>query len=205
MKLDFFMKKVKLIPIGLSYSRTSSGAYALIMTEENGQRRLPVVIGANEAQAIAIQMEGMKPYRPLTHDLFLYMASAFSIEVIEVNIIKLKDGIFYSEIVCKRKKKEIKIDARTSDAIAISMKFDCPIYVNEKIMKKAAILLDEKSGSILHTTEQDKEEEEEKKEREISDYSNDELNEMMIDVIKEEDYETASIIRDEIKKRNVKK
>ncbi len=199
------MKKVKLIPIGLSYSRTSSGAYALIMTEENGQRRLPVVIGANEAQAIAIQMEGMKPYRPLTHDLFLYMASAFSIEVIEVNIIKLKDGIFYSEIVCKRKKKEIKIDARTSDAIAISMKFDCPIYVNEKIMKKAAILLDEKSGSILHTTEQDKEEEEEKKEREISDYSNDELNEMMIDVIKEEDYETASIIRDEIKKRNVKK
>ena len=198
------MKKVKLIPIGLSYSRTSSGAYALIMTEENGQRRLPVVIGANEAQAIAIQMEGMKPYRPLTHDLFLYMASAFSIEVIEVNIIKLKDGIFYSEIVCKRKKKEIKIDARTSDAIAISMKFDCPIYVNEKIMKKAAILLDEKSGSILHTTEQDKEEEEEKKEREISDYSNDELNEMMIDVIKEEDYETASIIRDEIKKRNIK-
>lgn len=189
------MKKVKLNIIGLSYSQTRSGAYALIMGEENGQRRLPVIIGSNEAQAIAIQLEGLNPYRPLTHDLFVSMASGFKIKLVEVNIIRLKEGVFYSEIVCKRNKTRINLDARTSDAVALALRFKCPVYVNEDIMKKAAVYLDEKSGKILRPKEVEEEE------REISDYSVDELNELMEIAIEEEDYETASIIRDELKIR----
>ena len=191
------MKKVKLVIIGLSYSQTRSGAYALIMGEEDGQRRLPIIIGSNEAQAIAIRLEGLNPHRPLTHDLFLSVTSAFNIELIEINIIRLNDGIFYSELICRRNKTRIKIDARTSDAVALAIRFKCPIYVDEDIMKKAAVYLDEKTGKILQP-------EEVEKERKITDFSTDELNEMMETAIEKEDYERASEIRDELKNRKEK-
>ena len=122
-------KKIRLNIIGLSYSQTQTGAYALILGEETGKRRLPVIIGTSEAQAIAVQLEGLTPYRPLTHDLFLSMASAFHIELLEVNIVKLEEGVFFSELVCAKDGSKIKIDSRTSDAIALALRFKCPIFV----------------------------------------------------------------------------
>ncbi len=189
------MEKVRLNILGLSYSQTRTGAYALILGEENGKRRLPVIIGTNEAQAIAIQLEGLKPYRPLTHDLFVGMASAYHISVVEVNIIKLEEGIFYSELVCERDNARIKIDSRTSDAVALALRFKCPIFVNEDIMEKASVILDEKTGQLKQKDEKPP------KEREINEYSIKELRKMMGIAIDDEDYETASILRDELNKR----
>ena len=143
------MKKILLKIAGLSYSQTRAGAYALILEEEDGNRRLPVIIGTSEAQSIAIQLEGLKPYRPLTHDLFVSMASSFHIEVTEVNIIKLEEGIFYSEIICKKENTKIKIDSRTSDAIAIALRFKAPIFVKESIMTKAGMLFDDDKGKFV--------------------------------------------------------
>jgi len=194
-------KKVRLNILGLSYSQTQSGAYALILGEESGKRRLPVVIGANESQSIAIQLEGMKPLRPLTHDLFTSMAIAFHIDLIEVNIIKLLDGIFYSELVCKRKNTKIKIDSRTSDAIALAIRFKSPIYVTESIMRKAGILIDENTGK-LQTQDSNYDEDEED---DTSNLTSEELKDLMNKAIADENYEKASFYRDEIKKKDENK
>lgn len=192
------MKKIRLKIAGLSYSQTRAGAYALILEEEeDGNRRLPVIIGTSEAQSIAIQLEGLKPYRPLTHDLFVSMAGSFHIEVKEVNIIKLEEGIFYSEIVCKREQAKIKIDSRTSDAIAIALRFHAPIFVTEAIMDKAGMLFDEDSGRLVS----DKDDKPKEPEAKYSDMNDDELKKLMNESINNEDYETASIIRDELNKR----
>lgn len=191
------MKKIQIKIAGLSYSQTRSGAYALILEEEDGNRRLPVIIGTAEAQSIAIQLENLKPYRPLTHDLFVSMANSFHIEVVEVNIIKLEEGIFYSEIVCKRDNAVIKIDSRTSDAVAIALRFRVPIYVTAEIMNKAAMVFDDETES----PSSEKKESEKSEKTNLQDTPKKELEKMMKDAIENEDYETASIIRDEINRR----
>jgi len=197
------MKKVKLNILGLSYSQTQTGAYALVLSEADGNRRIPIIIGAVEAQAIAIQLEGLKPPRPLTHDLFLNVALAFDIEIAEVFIHKLEEGIFYAEIVCEQNSNRIRVDSRTSDAIALALRFECPIFTTEEILEKAGINMEfDESGEGGDEFE---EAETSKKSSaghvDYSDYSPDELNELLDAAITDEDYEKASEIRDEINKR----
>ncbi len=194
------MKKIPLKITGLSYSQTRSGAYALILEEETGNRRLPVIIGTAEAQSIAIQLENLKPYRPLTHDLFVSMANSFHIEVIEVNIIRLEEGIFYSEIVCKREHAVVKIDSRTSDAVAIALRFSAPIYVTSEIMDKASMTFTED----LSDKEEGIPKEPETKGNKLENLTEEELNKMMKEAVEKEEYEKASLIRDELKKRKNK-
>lgn len=199
------MKRVKLNILGLSYSQTQSGAYALVLSEAEGSRRIPIIIGAVEAQAIAIQLEGLKPPRPLTHDLFLNTALAFNIDVVEVFINKLEEGIFYAEMVCQQNETRIKIDSRTSDAIALALRFECPVYTTEAILDKAGIVLDFEAepeiGNEPSTSQPDILSTGEKDEGDYSSYSIEELNEMLKEAISEENYEKASEIRDEIKRR----
>ncbi|KAF0237893.1 MAG: hypothetical protein FD181_1478 [Prolixibacteraceae bacterium] len=195
------MHKIRLIILGLSVSQTQSGAYALVLAEENGDRRIPIIIGPVEAQAIAIQLEGLKPPRPLTHDLIKNIALAFDIALLEVIIYKLEEGIFYSELLCEMDGKEIKIDSRTSDAVALALRFRCPIYTTEEILKKSGIILDlEDEESPVRNT-QNKEEYSEPEVSTYSQYTEKELNEMINEAVQNEDYEKASIIRDELKRR----
>ncbi|HEY3390257.1 MAG TPA: bifunctional nuclease family protein [Prolixibacteraceae bacterium] len=197
------MKKVKLNILGLSYSQTQTGAYALVLSEADGNRRIPIIIGAVEAQAIAIQLEGLKPPRPLTHDLFLNVALAFDIEIAEVFIHKLEEGIFYAEIVCEQNSNRIRVDSRTSDAIALALRFECPIYTTEEILEKAGINME--FDESVEGGDETEDTEDIKKSSvghvDYSDYSPDELNELLDAAISDEDYEKASEIRDEINKR----
>ena len=193
------MEKIKLEIVGLSYSQTQSGAYALILSEVGGNRRLPIIIGGFEAQAIAIELEKMVPTRPLTHDLFKNFAETFQIQIKEVIIYNLVEGIFFSKIICDRDGEIHEIDARTSDAVAIGVRFNCPVYTYETILSSAGILLDEGSiedDSLL--TEVDEEEAPDT----IESQSTAELEKQLNDAIDNEDYELASRIRDELKKRD---
>lgn len=196
------MGKVKLNVLGISYSQTQSGAYALVLSEEEGKRRIPIIIGGFEAQSIAIQIEGLTPPRPLTHDLFLNFAKSYSIEIIEVQIYKLEEGVFFSKLHCDNGKKEVYIDARTSDAIALALRFKCPIYTTEEIIDKAGIILE------FDGTEDDVEKvsSSEKKENTDSSLYNkmslSELKTLLDEAVLNEDYEKASKIRDEINKRS---
>lgn len=194
------MEKIKLDIAGLSYSQTQSGAYALVLAESGGKRQLPIIIGGFEAQAIAIELEKMTPTRPLTHDLFKNFAQSFSINVTEIVIYNLVEGIFYSKLICERDGQVTEIDARTSDAIAIGVRFNCPIYTFESILSSAGILMDE-------TQEKDdddfniEEELEKTSEGSLGSYTIDELEVQLNEAIENEDYELASRIRDEINKR----
>jgi len=194
---DTLMNKLKLNVLGISYSQTQSGAYALVLTEEEGERRIPIIIGGFEAQSIAIQLEGLKPPRPLTHDLFLNFSTAFQISIREVYIYKLEEGVFYSKLMCCQGANEIEIDSRTSDAIALALRFVCPIYTTEEILSK--------SGIIMDAEEQDVEAKPTPKPSTIpSEYSNmalEELKELLGKAIQDEDYERASKIKDEIEKK----
>ncbi|MBA4409594.1 MAG: bifunctional nuclease family protein [Bacteroidota bacterium] len=195
------MQKVKLNILGLSVSQSQSGAYALVLSEENGDRRIPIIIGPIEAQSIAIQLEGLKPPRPLTHDLFKQMATAFSIELTEIIIYKLEEGIFYSELICMRNEKQIIIDSRTSDAIALSLRFNCPIYTTEEIIARAGIVIEfenEQSQEEWHQSVSDKPS---RGKHEYEKYTSAELNQMLSNAVHAEDYEKASAIRDEINRR----
>lgn len=196
------MSKVKLNVLGISYSQTQSGAYALVLSEEEGKRRIPIIIGGFEAQSIAIQIEGLTPPRPLTHDLFLNFAKSYSIEIIEVQIYKLEEGVFFSKLHCDNGKKEVYIDARTSDAIALALRFKCPIYTTEEIIDKAGIIL-EFDGT---EDEVEKVSPNEKKENSDSSLYNkmslSELKTLLDEAVLNEDYEKASKIRDEINKRS---
>ena len=193
------MHKIKLKILGLSVSQTQSGAYALVLSEDNGERRIPIIIGPVEAQAIAIQLEGLKPPRPLTHDLFKNLASAFDISVTEVVIYKLEEGIFYSELICKRGEEDIKIDSRTSDAVALAIRFKCPIYASEEILQKAGIVLEIADPDFCDEDRARRPARSD--ESEFSKYTIPELNNMLTEAIGNEDYERASTIRDEIDKR----
>lgn len=199
------MSKIKLNVLGISYSQTQTGAYALVLTEEHGERRIPIIIGGFEAQAIAIQLEGLKPPRPLTHDLFLNFAMSFGIALIEVNIYRLEEGVFYSQLICNNGGKDISIDARTSDAIALALRFKCPIYTTEEILSKSGIVIDIVSDDKEYFKNKDKIKTEKKKPTQISDEfkdtESDLLEHLLDEAIKNEEYERASRIRDEINRR----
>lgn len=193
------MEKVKLEIVGMSYSRSQSGAYALILGIPGEKKRLPIIIGSSEAQAIAIELENMKPSRPLTHDLFANFAKHFDITITEVVINKFEEGIFYSKLVCVKDGNETEIDSRTSDAVALALRFKCPVYSYQSIIDEAGIVLEDEPE-----TGDDPEQEQEITENEIinySDYLMEELEEMLQSAVEGENYEEASRIRDEINKR----
>lgn len=195
------MLKIKLNILGLSVSQSQSGAYALVLAEEAGDRRIPIIIGPIEAQSIAIQLEGLKPPRPLTHDLFKNMASAFDIYISEIIIYKLEEGIFYSELVCMKDGKQIIIDSRTSDAVALALRFSCPIYTTEDILERAGIVIEFENEQGQQEWHQPVSEEFNKGKYEYGKYTSAELSEMLTNAVKDEDYEKASAIRDEINRR----
>ena len=194
------MQKIRLNILGLSVSQTQSGAYALVLSEENGDRRIPIIIGPVEAQAIAIQLEGLKPPRPLTHDLIKNIALAFNIVLLEVIIHKLEEGIFYSELLCELDGKEVRIDSRTSDAVALALRFRCPIYTTEDILSKAGIVL-ESDEAFQPEKSSAGEKENPSGSSPFSNYNMQELEEMLSEAVQNEDYEKASILRDEINNR----
>src|SRR5450759_933087 len=197
------MKRIKLKVMGISYSQTQSGAYALILIEENGDRRIPIIIGGFEAQAIVIKLENLDPPRPLTHDLFKKFADEFNISVIEVMIYKLEEGVFFSKLVCNNGEKEYSIDSRTSDAVAIALRFGCPIFITEDILEKAGITINPTGAEISTVNEVESFFEPEKTKYDT--YSDEELYKMIDEAIKTEDYERAASVRDEIEKRKKKK
>ena len=191
--------KVKLSILGISFSQVQAGAYALIFAEENGIRRLPIVIGTPEAQSIAIVMENMKPPRPLSHDLIFNIFSELSIELVEVFIYKFEDGAFFAELLLNQNGVEYRIDSRTSDAVAIALRTNSPVYTTETIMQNMAIVFDEKDvlqGPIEEEEEKGKSDSPITKEIEI-----DALKLRLEEAIKSENYELATKLRDEIKSR----
>lgn len=208
------MSLVKLTIKGISYSQTQNGAYALILNEVEGDRKLPIVIGAFEAQSIAIALEKeIKPPRPLTHDLFKNFADRFDIIVKQVIIHKLVDGVFYSSIICERDKIEEIIDARTSDAIALALRFNAPIFTYKNILDKAGIYLksnaqeadkdSQEIDDVLSNPETFGMEESNQSGETYSKHSMSELTELLDAAVEHEDYEKAAKIRDEISKREL--
>tara|TARA_B100001287_G_scaffold78044_1_gene64932 strand:- start:6594 stop:7187 length:594 start_codon:yes stop_codon:yes gene_type:complete len=195
------MEKIKLEIAGLSYSQTQSGAYALVLSESTGKRRLPIIIGGFEAQAIAIELEKMTPSRPLTHDLFKNFAELFKINLIEVIIYNLVEGIFFAKLICEQQGKEIEIDSRTSDAIALAVRFDCPIYSYEFVLSSAGIILDDddEDNEVESSAEINMEE---ITQNPVERMTLNELNSKLKEAINNEDYEAASRLRDEINKRS---
>ena len=206
------MDKIKLEILGLSSSQSQTGSFALVLGEEGGNRRLPIIIGMFEAQAIAIEIEKIIPNRPMTHDLFKSFSANFNFFVEEVLISDLKEGVFYAKILCTDGRSQVEIDARPSDAIAIGLRFNVPIYTVESIMSEAGILLSdiapEESATDIpaekkprKSSKQSKSSSVEKSDH-IKNLSNDQLKTMLEDALKNEDYENAAKIRDELNKRN---
>jgi uncharacterized protein len=206
------VEKIKLEILGLSSSQSQSGSFALVLGEEGGNRRLPIIIGMFEAQAIAIEIEKIIPNRPMTHDLFKSFAIGFNFTVEEIVISDLKEGVFFAKIICSDGVKSIEIDARPSDAIAVGLRFDVPIFTYENILSEAGIVL-----SDLNEEEAEEPKEEatkEKKEKkqpaskgkttldQIKDTSSDQLRAMLQEALDKEDYEKAARIRDELNRRN---
>jgi uncharacterized protein len=191
------MDKIRLEIVGMSYSQSQSGAYALILGEVKGNRRLPIIIGGFEAQAIAVELEKMKPSRPLTHDLLKSFADTYHIQVKEVIIDQFKQGVFHAKLLCVQNSVENLIDSRTSDAVALAIRFKCPIYTYEKIMTEAGMLMDENAAQTETMTRPPAGE----PEPEYDEFTFSELEEMLQKAIEQEEYEKASTIRDEIKKR----
>jgi len=207
------MKKIELKVLGISYTHSQSTAYALIMSEAKGLRRLPIVIGISEAQSIALELEKMKALRPLTHDLFKSFSKAYNIELKEVLINKFEEGVFYSIMTFFDGVEEKHLDARTSDAVAIALRFDAPIYTYEEVLEVAGINIDSDSNSSLKNDTEKIDAENnisnDKLDEETPDkflkYTLKELQEMLDKAIEDEAFEKASHIRDEINKRKKKK
>ncbi|AWW32514.1 hypothetical protein DN752_21480 [Echinicola strongylocentroti] len=197
---------VELEILGLSSNHSQSGSFTLVMGETTGTRRLPIVIGMFEAQAIAIEIEKIVPNRPMTHDLFKSFASNFGFSVGYILVSDMREGVFYAKIVCKDGKKNVEIDARPSDAIAIAVRFDAPIYCENKVMSEAAIEFNEEEegkGDEKAKPEGKKVASAKPRQHEpLKDYSLDKLNQMLDKAINSEDYEQAARIRDEINRRN---
>ena len=197
------MKKIELEIVALSHSITQTHSYAVVLGEVNGLRRLPIVIGGFEAQAIAVALEKMQPSRPLTHDLMKNFMTAFNIELHEVIISDLQEGIFYSKLICTSENDTIEIDSRTSDALALAVRFGCPVYTYEHILENAGILMEEPSGG---TTKKRKSptisgDEESSEKGDLKTMSLEELNKLLNEVLESEDYIRAIAIRDEINNR----
>jgi bifunctional DNase/RNase len=201
------VKKIKLEILGLSSSQSQTSSFALVLGETEGNRRLPIIIGMFEAQAIAIEIEKIIPNRPMTHDLFKSFANNFHFTVEEIIISDLKEGVFFAKIVCSDGLKKMEVDARPSDAIAIGLRFDSPIFTYENILAEAGIVLTDEAEE---EAEQKKAEPKSKAKREMvskksedfKNYSVERLHELLKDAIDKEDYERAAKIRDELSKRN---
>jgi hypothetical protein len=201
------VKKIRLEILGLSSSQSQTSSFALVLGETEGNRRLPIIIGMFEAQAIAIEIEKIIPNRPMTHDLFKSFANNFHFTVEEIIISDLKEGVFFAKIVCSDGLKKMEIDARPSDAIAIGLRFDAAIYTYENILAEAGIVLTDEAEEEAQETkasprEKAKKEILSKKGDELKNYSVERLNELLKEAIDKEDYERAAKIRDELSKRN---
>ncbi len=199
------MDKIKLEILGLSSSQSQSGSFALVLGETDGNRRLPIIIGMFEAQAIAIEIEKIIPNRPMTHDLFKSFAHGFDYKVQEIIISDLKEGVFFAKIVCSNGEKTVDIDARPSDAIAIGLRFEAPIFTYEAILAEAGIVLtDESEDDIAELKGEIKGESKGRSAKgdALKDQSVDNLKELLNEAIENEDYEKAAKIRDELSKRN---
>lgn len=193
------MRKIELEIVALSHSITQTHSYAVVMGEVNGLRRLPIVIGGFEAQAIAVALEKMQPSRPLTHDLMKNFMSAFNVDLIEIIISDLQEGIFYSKLVCVSEHDTVEIDSRTSDALALAVRFGCPIYTYENILDSAGILMEDtgkkKKGAVETTPSSAVSRDD------LRSMSLEELNNLLGEVLEQEDYIRAISIRDEIASR----
>ncbi len=197
------MKKIRLEITGLSYSQLQSGAYALVLNEKNGKRKLPIIIGSFEAQSIAMELEKIRPGRPLTHDLIVSFAKSFEIELVEIIIDKFVEGVFHAKLICLQNNKMVEIDSRTSDAVSLAVRFKCPIYTYEKILSETGVVIDPDEDNA----EADKAAKEAKKKADPSEkeqLSLEKLHELMNKAIENENYEKASEIRDEIQRRTKK-
>ena len=193
------MKKIELEIIALSHSITQTHSYAVVLGEANGLRRLPIVIGGFEAQAIAVALERMQPSRPLTHDLMKNFMNAFNVELMEIVINDLQEGIFYSKLVCVSEHDTVEIDSRTSDALALAVRFGCPIYTFDHILESAGILMDE--GETKKKTEVTVDDPFNQSREDLGKLSIDELQTLLNEVLEHEDYIRAIAIRDEMNKR----
>lgn len=200
------MKKIELEIVALSHSITQTHSYAVVLGEVNGLRRLPIVIGGFEAQAIAVALEKMQPSRPLTHDLMKNFMTAFSLELHEIIICDLQEGIFYSKLVCSSDKDTVEIDSRTSDALALAVRFGCPIYTYENILDSAGILMEETTGKKKKVKEPKEVPVEETggSNEDLKTMSLEDLNTLLNEVLENEDYIRAIAIRDEINNRKKK-
>jgi uncharacterized protein len=194
------MKKIELEIVALSHSITQTHSYAVVLGEVNGLRRLPIVIGGFEAQAIAVALEKMQPSRPLTHDLMKNFMNAFSVELNEIIINDLQEGIFFSKLVCSTENDTVEIDSRTSDALALAVRFGCPIYTYENILESAGIMMEETSGKKKKVQGEAVEDVRTGSE-DLKAMSIEELNSLLNDVLESEDYIRAIAIRDEINSR----
>lgn len=206
------MKKVELEIVALSSSVTQTHSYAVVLGELNGLRRLPIVIGGFEAQAIAVALERIKPSRPLTHDLFSNFMFSFNIELVEAVIYKLEEGIFFAKLICRNEKDTLEIDSRTSDALALAIRMGCPIYTYENILEAAGLFMDQSEESndeeeLGDNIEQDSEGDHSSTgatDKDLKQMSKEELEELLHKVLESEDYVRAISIRDEIKSREKK-
>jgi bifunctional DNase/RNase len=196
------MNKIALEIVALSHAITRNHSYAVVLGEKKGYRRLPIVIGGSEAQAIAVAMEDMAPTRPLTHDLMKSIFETFEVDLKEVIINNLLDGVFYAKLICFKEGEEIEIDSRTSDALALAVRFECPIYTYEFILDSAGIVLEESHRTsetgiieegVVHPDQDIKEN--------LSTYSVSDLDKLLLEALEKEDYERAAKLRDELNKR----
>lgn len=201
--------KIKLRVQGLTNSQIQSGAYALILAEEQGARRIPIIVGTSEAQSIAIALEHIMPPRPLTHDLFVSFGQAFGIRLVEVFIYKFEDGVFYSELLFEDGVRQIRLDSRTSDAIAIALRVKCDIYTTEAIVSECGVVLEESAmiedrdfeDELLDLEPEDIEDEAQLK-KWLALLDEDELTDRMEGAVADENYEYAKMYKDEIRRRN---
>jgi bifunctional DNase/RNase len=198
------MKKIELEIVALSHSITQTHSYAVVLGEVNGLRRLPIVIGGFEAQAIAVALERMNPSRPLTHDLMKNFMVAFNVELHEIVINDLQEGIFYSQLVCSSANDTVEIDSRTSDALALAVRFGCPIYTYENILEQAGVLMEDEQSSSSESGELVSGPESSTGNDSLKKMSLAELNTLLTEVLEHEDYIRAIAIRDEIKSRGGK-
>ncbi|HVM88523.1 MAG TPA: bifunctional nuclease domain-containing protein [Puia sp.] len=198
------MKKIELEIVALSHSITQTHSYAVVMGEVNGLRRLPIVIGGFEAQAIAVALEKMHPSRPLTHDLMKNFMNAFNIDLQEIIICDLQEGIFYSKLVCFSEHDTVEIDSRTSDALALAVRFGCPIYTYEHILESAGILMEDSSSKKKKISTSAPAPETSSPREDLRGLTIEELNSLLNEVLEQEDYIRAIAIRDEINKRKQK-
>jgi bifunctional DNase/RNase len=195
------MKKIRLEIAGVTSSQSRAGSYAVVLKEVGGKRRLPIVIGGIEAQAIAMVLEKIKPSRPMTHDLFKNFALKFNVNIQEIIINKFSEGVYYALLICEHDGNIIKLDSRSSDAIALALRLPCPIYTYENVMKENSFVLDEDKIETKTKTEKQPVPTDIYDENDFTEYSQDELNDMLQEAVLREEYEKASLIRDEIKRR----